>query len=63
MPHTCYVMHPAAAATATDGCAHGVLFLNSNGMDVVLNKTSVTFKYGGGGSVVIAVFSQICDCS
>jgi len=33
----------AAAATA-DGSSHGVFFLNSNGMDVLLNKTSVTFK-------------------
>jgi hypothetical protein len=27
-----------------DGTSHGVFFLNSNGMDVLLNKTSVTFK-------------------
>jgi hypothetical protein len=35
----------AAAAGRVDGTAQGVLLLNSNGMDILLNKTSVTFRY------------------
>jgi hypothetical protein len=31
-----------------DGTSHGVFFLNSNGMDVLLNKTSVTFRWAAG---------------
>lgn len=34
----------AAATPAADGTAQGVFLLNSNGMDVILNKTSVTFR-------------------
>jgi len=37
---------PVPVPTFADGTAQGVLLLNSNGMDILLNKTSVTFRYG-----------------
>jgi len=32
------------AVCHADGSAHGVVFLNSNGMDVILNARSLTYK-------------------
>jgi hypothetical protein len=36
--------HPFYLQANRDGFSHGVLFLNSNGMDVILNETSLTYK-------------------
>lgn len=45
--HCCWLMSaPVPVPTFADGTAQGVLLLNSNGMDILLNKTSVTFRYG-----------------
>lgn len=43
-----YGSHPFYMQVNKDGFAHGVLFLNSNGMDVILNETSLTYKALGG---------------
>ncbi|WIA20582.1 hypothetical protein OEZ85_004970 [Tetradesmus obliquus] len=43
-----YGSHPFYLQINRDGSSHGVLFLNSNGMDVSLNKTSLTYKVIGG---------------
>lgn len=39
-----YGAHPFYLQVNGDGSAHGVLFLNSNGMDVILHKTKLTYK-------------------
>ncbi|KAF8062769.1 alpha-glucosidase [Scenedesmus sp. PABB004] len=39
-----YGSHPFYLQVAKDGSTHGVLFLNSNGMDVLLNATSLTYR-------------------
>jgi hypothetical protein len=36
--------HPFYLQVNRDGFSHGVLFLNSNGMDVILNEESLTYK-------------------
>lgn len=36
--------HPFYLQANRDGFSHGVLFLSSNGMDVLLNETSLTYK-------------------
>lgn len=43
-----YGAHPFYLQVNKDGTAQGVFLLNSNGMDVILNKTSVTFRAIGG---------------
>lgn len=35
---------PLSFCGPIDGMSHGVFMLNSNGMDVILNDTSVTYK-------------------
>jgi hypothetical protein len=40
----CVAVPHLPLAIAADGSAHGVVFLNSHGMDVVLNSSSVTYK-------------------
>ncbi|KAF8062770.1 Alpha-glucosidase [Scenedesmus sp. PABB004] len=48
-PHAnLYSSHAFYLAVAADGSAHGVYFLNSNGMDVLLNATSLTYRVIGG---------------
>lgn len=39
-----YGSHPFYLQLSADGSAHGVLLLNSNGMDVILNQRSLTYK-------------------
>lgn len=39
-----YGAHPFYVQTNKDGMSHGVLLLNSNGMDVIADQTSLTFK-------------------
>lgn len=43
-----YGTHPFYLQVNKDGSSHGVLFLNSNGMDVILNQTSLTYRVIGG---------------
>eukprot|EP00775_Hariotina_reticulata_P010096 gene10096-10252_t len=43
-----YGAHPFYLQVNRDGLSHGVLLLNSNGMDVVLNPSSLTYKAIGG---------------
>eukprot|EP00877_Chromochloris_zofingiensis_P010438 jgi/Chrzof1/5648/Cz16g10050.t1 len=43
-----YGSHPFYMQVNDDGMSHGVFMLNSNGMDVILNDTSVTYKMIGG---------------
>ncbi|WIA40775.1 hypothetical protein OEZ86_004455 [Tetradesmus obliquus] len=43
-----YGSHPLYIQTNADGSSHGVLLLNSNGMDVSANATALTFKVIGG---------------
>uniref|UniRef100_A0A383WFG9 Maltase n=1 Tax=Tetradesmus obliquus TaxID=3088 RepID=A0A383WFG9_TETOB len=43
-----YGSHPFYLQANRDGFSHGVLFLSSNGMDVLLNETSLTYKVIGG---------------
>ncbi|KAF8061064.1 alpha-glucosidase [Scenedesmus sp. PABB004] len=43
-----YGSHPFLLQVNRDGSSHGVFFLNSNGMDVILNPDSVTYKVIGG---------------
>eukprot|EP00878_Enallax_costatus_P002700 GHUV01002888.1.p1 GENE.GHUV01002888.1~~GHUV01002888.1.p1 ORF type:complete len:873 (+),score=203.93 GHUV01002888.1:194-2812(+) len=43
-----YGSHPFYLQINKDGSSHGVLFLNSNGMDVILNSTSLTYRVIGG---------------
>ncbi|KAF6253912.1 glycosyl hydrolases family 31-domain-containing protein [Scenedesmus sp. NREL 46B-D3] len=40
--------HPFYLQANRDGFSHGVLFLNSNGMDVILGEESLTYKVIGG---------------
>jgi alpha-glucosidase (family GH31 glycosyl hydrolase) len=39
-----YGVHPFYMATADNGESHGVLMLNSNGMDVTLEEQSLTYR-------------------
>lgn len=41
-----YGSHPFALVVAPDGAAHGLLLLNSNGMDVTLEAGRLTFRRG-----------------
>uniref|UniRef100_A0A383VTZ3 Maltase n=1 Tax=Tetradesmus obliquus TaxID=3088 RepID=A0A383VTZ3_TETOB len=43
-----YGSHPFYLQVTADGTSHGVLLLNSNGMDVLLNQTSLTYRAIGG---------------
>ena len=43
-----YSSFPYYLQVASDGSAHGAMLLNSNGMDVALDDTSLTFKAIGG---------------
>ncbi|WIA20052.1 hypothetical protein OEZ85_005917 [Tetradesmus obliquus] len=43
-----YSAHPFYVQVNKDGASHGVLLLNSNGMDVLLNQTSLTYRAIGG---------------
>ncbi|WIA23387.1 hypothetical protein OEZ85_000147 [Tetradesmus obliquus] len=43
-----YSSHPFYLQVNADGSSHGVLLLNSNGMDVILRETSLTYKIIGG---------------
>ncbi|KAF6262828.1 glycosyl hydrolases family 31-domain-containing protein [Scenedesmus sp. NREL 46B-D3] len=43
-----YGVHPFYVQTNKDGSSHGVLLLNSNGMDVAADATALTYKVIGG---------------
>eukprot|EP00877_Chromochloris_zofingiensis_P000355 jgi/Chrzof1/1031/Cz01g37220.t1 len=43
-----YGSHPFYLQVEEDGTSHGVFLLNSNGMDVVLNEASLTYRVLGG---------------
>lgn len=45
-----------------DGTAQGVLFLNSNGMDIILNKTSVTFRQAAATAVWLPPSPTALNC-
>ena len=63
----CQWARPKQPGSRADGSAHGVLLLNSNGMDVVLGETQLTFKAVGGvidlyvlmGPTPLAVMDQL----